>query len=70
MLAGNWKCNYNLEKGKFHCALQNDANSCHLHVVLPTKEKDRIPLPMYFHVSHLVHPQTCKIREEREMSFE
>lgn len=41
MLAGNWKCNYNLEKGKFHCVLQNDANSCHLHdVLLPEKETE------------------------------
>lgn len=69
MLAGNWKCNYNLEKGKLHCAHQNDVTLVICMMSLLPK-KGRIPFPACFYASYLVHPQSYKTGKERKMSFE
>lgn len=41
MLAGNWKCNYNL--GTFQCVLQSETNFCHRYEDPPANRDTESP---------------------------
>ena len=68
MLAGNWKCNYNL--GTFQCVLQSETNFCHLYDAPPANKRFRIPILIYlFYIISKISCNWIKAEEIRDVGF-